>query len=556
MNMVQEIETKVKTSILEALVRAKLVVQKVNISQIVLEKPNNEQHGDYATNIAMQLTKMAKQSPRQIAQAIVDHIDVAGTYIQKVDIAGPGFINIFMDYDYLTPLVPYILEEQANYGKHDTKDYRIQIEFVSANPTGDLHLGHARGASYGDALGNVLEAAGYHVEREYYINDAGNQMHNLALSVEARYMQALGREAEMPADGYYGQDIIDIGKKLAADEGDVWLHKPKEERLAYFRRYGLDFELKKIEHDLNQFRVPFDQWFSEMSLYEKGKVDQALDKMRTSGDIYEQDGATWFRTTKYGDDKDRVVIKSDGSYTYLASDIAYHNDKLERGFDQLINVWGADHHGYVPRMEAAIQALGYPKEKLETEIIQMVNLFEDGERVKMSKRSGKALTLRQLMEEVGVDAMRYMMNTRSCDTHLDFDINLARSQSNDNPVYYVQYAHARICTLLDKAETNGYAYEKYDSSLLKQTTSEINLLKLLAIFPQLVLDAAEKRIPHKITQYAFDVASQLHSFYNAEKVLDESQLEVTKARLALLQAVKITLGNALRMVGVHAPEKM
>ncbi|WP_141130626.1 arginine--tRNA ligase, partial [Virgibacillus dokdonensis] len=522
---------------------------------IVLEKPNNEQHGDYATNIAMQLTKMAKQSPRQIAQAIVDHIDVAGTYIRKVDIAGPGFINIFMDYDYLTPLVPYILEEQADYGKHDTKDYRIQIEFVSANPTGDLHLGHARGASYGDALGNVLEAAGYHVEREYYINDAGNQMHNLALSVEARYMQALGREAEMPADGYYGQDIIDIGKKLAADEGDVWLHKPKEERLAYFRRYGLDFELKKIEHDLNQFRVPFDQWFSEMSLYEKGKVDQALDKMRTSGDIYEQDGATWFRTTKYGDDKDRVVIKSDGSYTYLASDIAYHNDKLERGFDQLINVWGADHHGYVPRMEAAIQALGYPKGKLETEIIQMVNLFEDGERVKMSKRSGKALTLRQLMEEVGVDAMRYMMNTRSCDTHLDFDINLARSQSNDNPVYYVQYAHARICTLLDKAETNGYAYEKYDSSLLKQT-SEINLLKLLATFPQLVLDAAEKRIPHKITQYAFDVASQLHSFYNAEKVLDESQLEVTKARLALLEAVKITLGNALRMVGVHAPEKM
>ncbi|AUJ23543.1 arginine--tRNA ligase [Virgibacillus dokdonensis] len=555
MNMVQEIETKVKTSILEALVRAKLVDQKVNIPQIVLEKPNNEQHGDYATNIAMQLTKMAKQSPRQIAQAIVDHIDVAGTYIRKVDIAGPGFINIFMDYDYLTPLVPYILEEQADYGKHDTKDYRIQIEFVSANPTGDLHLGHARGASYGDALGNVLEAAGYHVEREYYINDAGNQMHNLALSVEARYMQALGREAEMPADGYYGQDIIDIGKKLAADEGDVWLHKPKEERLAYFRRYGLDFELKKIEHDLNQFRVPFDQWFSEMSLYEKGKVDQALDKMRTSGDIYEQDGATWFRTTKYGDDKDRVVIKSDGSYTYLASDIAYHNDKLERGFDQLINVWGADHHGYVPRMEAAIQALGYPKGKLETEIIQMVNLFEDGERVKMSKRSGKALTLRQLMEEVGVDAMRYMMNTRSCDTHLDFDINLARSQSNDNPVYYVQYAHARICTLLDKAETNGYAYEKYDSSLLKQT-SEINLLKLLATFPQLVLDAAEKRIPHKITQYAFDVASQLHSFYNAEKVLDESQLEVTKARLALLEAVKITLDNALRMVGVHAPEKM
>jgi arginyl-tRNA synthetase len=432
---------------------------------------------------------------------------------------------------------------------------RIQVEFVSANPTGDVHLGHARGASYGDALCNVLEAAGYEVEREYYINDAGNQIHNLALSVEARFMQALGLEAEMPEDGYYGQDIIQIGEELATEEGDTWLHQSKEERLAYFRQYGLEYELKKIENDLQRFRVKFDNWFSEISLYKEGKVNQALDKMRKSGEIYEKDGATWFRTTKYGDDKDRVVIKSDGSYTYLASDIAYHNDKLERGFDKLINVWGADHHGYVPRMEAAIQALGYPKDTLETAIIQMVNLFEDGERVKMSKRSGKALTLRQLMEEVGVDAMRYMMNTRSCDTHLDFDINLARSQSNENPVYYVQYAHARICTLLNKAKVAGYSYTEYDASLL-QYSSEKELLKMLGEFPQLVLDAAEKRIPHKITQYAFDLASALHSFYNAEKVLDETQLALTKARLALLEAVKITIDNALRLIGVHAPEQM
>lgn len=551
----QKTETAIKKSVLQAVLRAKLVDQESDTPPILLEKPSNEQHGDYATNIAMQLTKVAKQPPREIAQAIIDHLDLQGTHIRKMEIAGPGFINIFMDSDYLSPLLPHVLQTREDYGKHPEKGIRIQVEFVSANPTGDLHLGHARGASYGDALCNILEAAGYEVEREYYINDAGNQIHNLALSVEARYMQALGLEAEIPEDGYYGQDIIHIGEKLAAEEGDTWLHKSEGERLAYFRQYGLEYELKKIEDDLKQFRVEFDNWFSEISLYNEGKVERALDKMRESGDIYIKDGATWFRTTKYGDDKDRVVIKSDGSYTYLASDIAYHNDKLERGFDKLINVWGADHHGYVPRMNAAIQALGYPENTLETAIIQMVNLFEDGERVKMSKRSGKALTLRQLMEEVGVDAMRYMMNTRSCDAHLDFDINIARSQSNENPVYYVQYAHARICTLLNKAKVAGYSYKDYDASSL-QHASEMELLKMLGEFPQLVLDAAEKRIPHKITQYAFDLASALHSFYNAEKVLDETQLGLTKARLALLEAVKITIGNALRLIGVHAPEQM
>ncbi|MFU0789671.1 MAG: Arginine--tRNA ligase [Virgibacillus proomii] len=555
MNIVQDTEKAIKKQLEQAVLKVKLVDKDSDIPLILLEKPSNEQHGDYATNIAMQLTKVAKQPPREIAQAIIDHLDLQGTHIRKMEIAGPGFINIFMDSDYLIPLLPHVLQTREDYGKHPKKGMRIQVEFVSANPTGDLHLGHARGASYGDALCNVLEAAGYEVEREYYINDAGNQIHNLALSVEARFMQALGLEAEMPEDGYYGQDIIQIGEELATEEGDTWLHQSKEERLAYFRQYGLEYELKKIENDLQRFRVKFDNWFSEISLYKEGKVNQALDKMRKSGEIYEKDGATWFRTTKYGDDKDRVVIKSDGSYTYLASDIAYHNDKLERGFDKLINVWGADHHGYVPRMEAAIQALGYPKDTLETAIIQMVNLFEDGERVKMSKRSGKALTLRQLMEEVGVDAMRYMMNTRSCDTHLDFDINLARSQSNENPVYYVQYAHARICTLLNKAKVAGYSYTEYDASLL-QYSSEKELLKMLGEFPQLVLDAAEKRIPHKITQYAFDLASALHSFYNAEKVLDETQLALTKARLALLEAVKITIDNALRLIGVHAPEQM
>ncbi|ECD6517384.1 arginine--tRNA ligase, partial [Salmonella enterica subsp. enterica] len=351
--------------------------------------------------------------------------------IKKVEIAGPGFINFYMDNSYLTDLIPTILQAGEQYGQTTVgNNEKVQVEFVSANPTGDLHLGHARGAAVGDSLCNILDKAGYEVSREYYINDAGNQINNLALSVEARYFQALGMEKEMPQDGYHGEDIIGIGKKLAEEYGDKYVHVSEQERFDFFREYGLKYEMAKLKQDLEDFRVKFDVWFSETSLYQNGKIDIALNKLKENGYIFEQDGATWLRSTDFEDDKDRVLIKNDGSYTYLLPDIAYHKDKLDRGFEKLINIWGADHHGYIPRMKAAIQALGYNKEALEVEIIQLVHLYKNGEKMKMSKRTGKAVTMRDLVEEVGLDATRYFFAMRSADTHLDFDLDLAVSQSN------------------------------------------------------------------------------------------------------------------------------
>jgi len=555
-NILQETEINLKKALAQAIITANLADEK-DIPSIVLEKPKQKSHGDFATNIAMQLAKIAKKAPRDIAADIKNHLDLEKAYIKNIDIAGPGFINVFMDNSYLTQLVPTILEQKESYGQTDSgKGTKIQVEFVSANPTGDLHLGHARGAAVGDSLCNILETAGYEVEREYYINDAGNQIDNLALSVEARYMQALGKEWEMPADGYYGKDIIKLGENLVNEDNDIWAEKPSEERLTYFKERGLKYELEKIERDLKEYRVPFDHWFSETALYNENKVEEVLEVLRSKSVTYEAEGATWFKTTDYGDDKDRVLVKSDGSYTYLTPDIAYHKNKLDRGFDELINIWGADHHGYIPRMKAAIQALGYPKDTLDVKVVQMVNLYEDGQRVKMSKRTGKAITLVQLMEEVGIDAMRYFFNMRSADSHLDFDMDLARSESNENPVYYVQYAHARINSMLNQAKEQGYNLnDEYDVSLLT-SDKEVDLLRVLGEFPQVIADAADKRIPHKMTQYVFDLSSALHSFYNAEKVLDANDVEQTKVRISLMKAVKITLANALKLIGVSAPEKM
>ncbi|PWU67014.1 arginine--tRNA ligase [Gracilibacillus dipsosauri] len=555
MNIMQEMQDNLKMAIKQAVLSAGLAKEE-EIPAIVLEQPKDKAHGDYATNMAMQLARIAKKAPRQIAEEIVQKLDQTKGSIKKVEIAGPGFINFFMDNQYLTNLIPTILEQGEQYGKTNVgKGEKIQVEFVSANPTGDLHLGHARGASVGDALCNILDKAGYDVSREYYINDAGNQINNLALSVKARYMQALGKDYPMPEDGYHGADIIGIGESLAKEYGEELLSQPAEEQDRFFRKYGLEFELEKLAKDLEQFRVTFDNWFSETSLYQEDRIVPAIDLLREKGYIFEKDGATWFRTTDFGDDKDRVLVKQDGSYTYLSPDIAYHKNKLDRGFDKLINVWGADHHGYIPRMRAAIQALGYNADTLEVEIIQMVNLFENGEKIKMSKRTGKAVTLRELMDEVGIDAMRYFFVMRSADSHLDFDMDLAKSQSNDNPVYYVQYAHARICTMLKQAAEKGIQPTDYDASLLQSEKAE-DLLKQLGDFTQVVADAASNRTPHRVTQYIFDLASALHSFYNAEKVINEDDIEATKARLALMEAVKITLANGLRLIGVHAPESM
>lgn len=555
MNVLEQMQENLKEEIKQAVLRAELATEE-ELPAIILEQPKDKAHGDYATNMAMQLARIAKKAPRSIAEDIIENFDQTKASITKLEIAGPGFINFFMNNQYLTDLVPTILEQGENYGASNTgKGHKIQVEFVSANPTGDLHLGHARGASVGDSLCNVLAKAGYDVQREYYINDAGNQIANLATSVQARYMQALGQEWDMPEDGYHGKDIIELGKQLAEEYKDEWANKPEEERLAFFREYGLKYELKKLENDLNQFRVSFDNWFSETSLYNDGKIQPALETLKEKGYIYDEEGATWFRSTDFGDDKNRVLIKNDGSYTYLTPDIAYHKNKLDRGFETLINIWGADHHGYIPRMRAAIQALGYKEDTLEVEIIQMVNLFQDGEKVKMSKRTGKAVTLRELMEEVGIDAMRYFFVMRSSDSHLDFDMDLARSESNENPVYYVQYAHARICTMLKQAEEKGLASEEFDGSLLTAEKEE-ELLKRLGEFSQVIADAAENRTPHRITNYIFELASSLHSFYNAEKVLDTDNIERTKARIALMKAVRITIANGLKLIGVSAPESM
>ncbi|MEK4306446.1 arginine--tRNA ligase [Oceanobacillus sp. M60] len=556
MNVLAQTEEILKAQIHTAVLAAELATEDT-IPDIILETPKDKAHGDFATNIAMQLARIAKKAPRQIADEITANLDKQAASVEKIDIAGPGFINFYMKQDFLGEVIETVLGAGDAYGtSKDGNGEKVQVEFVSVNPTGDLHLGHARNAAFGDVLCNLFAAAGYEVEREYYINDAGNQINNLGLSVEARYLQELGQSVDMPEDGYHGQAIIDIAKNLVKEKGDAWAEKSHEERLDYFKEYGLKASLRNIENDLKDFRVEFDSWFSERSLFENDQIDAALQVLEDGGYTYEKDGALWFKTTAFGDDKDRVLIKQDGAYTYLTPDIAYHKNKLDRGFDQIINVWGADHHGYIPRMGAALQALGYPVEKFSVKIIQMVNLFEAGEKVKMSKRTGKAVSLRELMDEVGIDAVRYYFVARSNDSQLDFDMDLAKSQSNDNPVYYVQYAHARICTMLEQAKNKGFATDgDFDASLLT-AEKELDLLKKVGELPQVIAEAADKQMPHKVTQYVFDLASTLHSFYNAEKVLDGDNPERTSARIALMKAVRQTLANGLGILGVNAPEKM
>ncbi|MFD0826634.1 arginine--tRNA ligase [Neobacillus sp. M.A.Huq-85] len=552
MNIVEQVQNKIKEEIKAAVLKAGLATEE-QIPDVILETPKEKAHGDYSTNMAMQLARVAKKAPRMIAEALIENFDRSKASIEKIELAGPGFINFYMNNSYLTDLIPTVLKAGEKYGETTVgNNQKIQVEFVSANPTGDLHLGHARGAAVGDSLSNILAKAGYDVSREYYINDAGNQINNLAKSVEARYFQALGLEKEMPEDGYHGEDIINIGKTLAEEYGNKYVEVDEAERFEFFREYGLTYEMEKLKRDLEDFRVRFDVWFSETSLYKNGKIDKALAALRKTGYIYDEDGATWLRSTDFDDDKNRVLIKQDGSYTYLTPDIAYHKDKLDRGFEKLINIWGADHHGYIPRMKAAIQALGYARDALEVEIIQLVHLYKNGEKMKMSKRTGKAVTMRDLVDEVGLDATRYFFAMRSSDTHMDFDLDLAVSESNENPVYYAQYAHARISSILRQG---GEVDTEANFSLI-DSEKEIDLLKKLGEFPQAVGEAAVKRVPHRVTNYIFELASTFHSFYNAEKVLDPEFPERSAARLGLVKAVKITLRNALALIGVSAPEKM
>lgn len=555
MNAVKQVQTAIKEAFAKAIQQAG-IKEDITAEDIHLETPKQKENGDYATNMAMQLTKVARKAPRMIAEDIIAHLDTEGTSIDTVSIAGPGFMNIRLKKDFLADVLTTIHDQGDDYGRSTAGEgTKIQVEFVSANPTGDLHLGHARGASLGDSLCNILDFAGYDVAREYYINDAGNQIDNLAISIDVRYHEALGVEKEMPEDGYRGQDIIDFAQSIIDEDGDKWLEVEEKERLAHFREKGLEYELEKIKQDLENFRVTFDHWFSETSLYKDGKVEEAIEKLRANGHVFEEDGATWFRSTTFGDDKDRVLIKKDGSYTYLAPDIAYHEDKLNRGFDKLVNIWGADHHGYIPRMKAAIEALGYDKGTLEVDVAQMVQLYKDGEQFKMSKRTGKAVTLRELVELVGLDAARYFFAMRSGDAQMDFDLDLAVSESNENPVYYAQYAHARIASILRQANEAGLTSSLEHVDQLTEEKEE-DLLMKLGDFPQLVADAARLRAPHRVTTYVQELSATFHSFYNAHKVVDEDAKELSSARLALVEATKQTIKNALRLVGVSAPEKM
>lgn len=555
--VIERIHEAVKQAIEDAIVKAGLV-EREQLPAFVIEVPKDKTHGDLATNVAMQLTRIAKRNPRQIAEAIIENLEAGAASIESAEIAGPGFINFRMKRDYLYDVIREVTELGDDYGRSSFgQDEKVQVEFVSANPTGSLHLGHARGAAVGDALCNVLDFAGYEVTREYYINDAGNQVMNLAYSIEARYKQALGQEAEMPEDGYYGEDIKGFAQELVEEKGDSLLSLSEEERVKFFRQYGLEKELAKIKRDLARFKVPFNSWFSETSLYEMGEVIKALDALKERGEVYEQDGATWLNTTKYGDDKDRVLIKNDGSYTYLTPDIAYHRDKYARGYDKVINIWGADHHGYIPRMKAAMEALGNDPNKLIVLIAQMVSLFQNGEKVKMSKRTGKAVTMEDLMDEVGVDAIRYFFTMRSMDSHLDFDMDLAISTSNENPVFYVQYAHARVCSIFRQAEEQGIALKalsEIDFTSL-QAEHEYDLLRKMGELSEEVEVAAREFAPHRLIRYVYELASLFHSYYKAERVITEDANQ-TQARLALLGAVRTVLANVLRLVGVSAPERM
>ncbi len=516
---------------------------------IVVEIPKNKNHGDFSSNVAMQLTKQLRRNPREIAQTIIDNFE--NEQVIKVEIAGPGFLNFSLRKDTFTSVIQDVLEKKEKYGNQEANGIKVNLEYVSANPTGSLHLGHARGAAWGDSCARIMKRAGYDVTREYYVNDAGNQITNLALSLNARYRQAHGLEAEIGKDGYNGVDVKEKGYQLAKEYPNIYL-EPTEENLKFFRKEGIEFELDKIKEHLKQYRVAFDVWSSEQSIRDAGKVEKALQVLEEKGYLYENEGALWFKTTEFGDDKDRVLRKNDGSYTYLVPDIAYHNDKYQRGFDILVDFFGADHHGYIPRLKASMTALGNDANKLNVDIIQMVRLVSNGVEMKMSKREGNATTINELCDRVGVDAARYFFVQRALDSHLDFDIELATKKTNENPVYYAQYAHARMCSIQKQAQDISLA-QSYD---LLTNDKEIELMKTLQEFNKVIIETGKSRQVHKVCHYIQNLASKFHSFYNECKVVDRDNMELSAQRLALVKATQIVLANALDCIGVEAVESM
>lgn len=530
----------------------------VNLPQIEIEVPANPDHGDYACNVAMILASQAKQNPRKIAQAIQENLTDTEGMIEKVQIAGPGFLNFMIKDALWRKILWSILNQKEKYGCLDIgQGKKVQVEFVSANPTGPLHIGHARGAVVGDVLSNLLQATGYRVSKEYYINDAGNQMNNLGKSVLYRYRELLGEKIEFPESCYKGDYIKEVSADIIEKEGSRYLTEKEEETVLYFNAVAGGVILEEIKKDLRDFGVTFDFYFSEKELYKENGVSDLLASLQKQGFIYSDGETLWFKTTAYGDDKDRVVIRKNGEPTYFAADIAYHQNKFARGFDILVDIWGADHHGYMPRLWAAVQALGHDKNDLKIILVQLVNLLRAGEPVAMSTRSGDFVTLREVLDEVGKDAARYNFLMRRSDSHLDFDLEVAKKQSNENPVFYVQYAHARICSILRMAQERGMAlpaYENMNPSLLVEP-EERTLIKMMARYPEMLEGAAKSLEVHRITFYLNELAGVFHSYYNKNKVVTDDAAR-TAARLVLVDAVRVVLGNALKILGVNAPEKM
>lgn len=529
------------------------------LPEFVLEVPREKEHGDFATNIAMLLARQAKMSPRQVAETLKNNINTQGSWVARIEIAGPGFINFYLNNNWVHEVLLQVEEQGEQYGNTDTGQGKmVQVEFVSANPTGLLHMGNARGAALGDTMANLLIAAGFAVTREFYINDTGNQIENFGKSLEARYLQQMGQDVVFPEDGYHGQDIIDTVKRITAlDPGNKYFDMVPDRRKEIFVKYALEEKLQAIKNTLHQFGVEYDIWFSEQSLHESGAVNAVLDELRDKGYIYEHEGALWLKTTAFGEEKDEVVVRSNGTPTYFAADIAYHKNKFDRGFKWVINIWGADHHGHVARLKGAMKALGYDPDSLDIVIMQLVRLFKGGEIIRMSKRSGEFVTLEDLVAEVGKDAARYFFVMRSPDSHLDFDMDLAKSESTENPIYYIQYAYARICSIFRQLEERGGAVPLAGScnlALLKEP-AELELMRKLVDFPTEISEAAVNLEPHRLARYAHELAGLFHSFYNSHRVMIDDR-ELQNARIVLVKSVQTVVKRVLELLGLTAPESM
>ena len=537
----------------ESAISQGVFVNSENLPEVSLEIPPKKEFGDFSTNFAMQSAKVFHMPPKKIAEEIKSRI--TADWLEKIEIAGSGFMNFYLKSEVIYSELKNIYAELEKFGQLPSKmNVPIQIEYVSANPTGLLHVGHGRGAAAGSAIVNILRAAGYNVQSEFYINDAGNQMENLTKSVYARYLELLGQEVEFPENGYHGADIIDTAKNIFDHYGKKLLELPEEQRLVRIENLAYADKLAELKKDLANFRVEFDNWFSERILHPE-KINTAIKILRGRGEIYEKDGALWLNSTKYGDDKDRVVVRENGVPTYLAADIAYHKNKFDRGFSQLINLWGADHHGYIARGKAAMSALGYDADKLKILLLQMVSLYRGGELVKMSKRTGESITLRELMEEVGTDAARYFFLMRSIDSQLDFDLDLAKKQSSENPVYYIQYAHARICSIFKQAEENNLKLPSVPKFSIMTTAAEMDLINKIFEYPDEIERAAAEFAPQRIARYVYDLAAQFHSFYRDCRILGVEK-DLAQARLALIKITAHTIKHALNLLGVSAPTSM